>query len=293
MTEDKQLRIRNSTVEFLIFTSQAGEQSIEARFEDETVWLTQKLMAELFQVSIQNVSQHLVAIFGSGELDEESVIKKFLITAADGKAYLTQHYNLDAIIAVGYRVNSRRATQFRQWATQVLRDFAIRGWVLDKQRLENGGFLGKDYFEELLVEIREIRLSERRFYQKVTDIYATAIDYNREAPTTRAFFASVQNKLHFGATGHTAAEIIDLWQAGHLQGPGRVSMETAQQHALTEFERYRVIQDRVYLSDFDKTLADRGPTAGSEVVGDPDGDDLDALLRVGCDLGEGGVGRDP
>ncbi|MGV0999305.1 MAG: virulence RhuM family protein [Fluviibacter sp.] len=166
--------IRNSTAEFLIFTSQAGEQSIEARYEEETVWLTQKLMAELFSVDVRTVSEHLKNIFASAELNEESVIRKFRITASDGKAYATQHYNLDAIISVGYRVNSVRATQFRQWATQVLREFAIKGFVLDKQRLENGAFLGEDYFEHLLAEIREIRLSERKFYQKLTDIYLTA-----------------------------------------------------------------------------------------------------------------------
>ena len=207
MTDNNKL-IRNSTAEFLIFTAQAGEQSIEARYEDETVWLTQKLMAELFAVDVRTVSEHLKNIFASGELGEDSVIRKFRITAADGKAYATNHYNLDAIISVGYRVNSVRATQFRQWATGVLREFAIKGFVLDKKRLENGAFLGEDYFERLLAEIREIRLSERKFYQKVTDIYATAVDYNRDAPTTQAFFAKVQNKLHFAIRGHTAAELI-------------------------------------------------------------------------------------
>ncbi|MDR3055095.1 MAG: virulence RhuM family protein, partial [Zoogloeaceae bacterium] len=200
--------IRNSTAEFLIFTGQAGEQSIEARYEDEMVWLTQKLMAELFAVDVRTVSEHLGNIFASGELSEAAVIRNFRITAADGKSYATKHYNLDAIISVGYRVNSVRATQFRQWATQVLREFAIKGYVLDKQRMENGSFLGEDYFERLLAEIREIRLSERKFYQKVTDIYATAVDYNRDAPTTQTFFAKVQNKLHFAIHGHTAAELI-------------------------------------------------------------------------------------
>ena len=202
------LRIRNSTAEFLIFTRQAGEESIEVRFEGETIWLTQKLMAALFDVDVRTVSEHLSNIFASGELDERAVIRKFRITAADGKTYQTQHYNLDAIISVGYRVNSVRATQFRQWATQVLREFAIKGYVLDDKRLENGAFLGEDYFERLLEEIREIRLSERRFYQKITDIYATAVDYNRDAPTTREFFAKVQNKLHWAIHGHTAAELI-------------------------------------------------------------------------------------
>lgn len=187
--------IRNSTAEFLIFTGQVGENSIEARYEDETLWLTQKLMAELFAVALSSVNEHLKHIFADRELEQESVIRNFRITAADGKSYNTKFYNLDAIISVGYRVNSLRATQFRQWATQVLREFAIKGYVLDKKRMENGVFLGEDYFERLLEEIREIRLSERRFYQKVTDIYATSVDYNKDAPTTRAFFAKVQNKL--------------------------------------------------------------------------------------------------
>jgi hypothetical protein len=207
--------IRNSTAEFLIFTRQAGEQSIEARYEDETVWLTQKLMAELFAVDVRTISEHLKNTFASGELGEESVIRKFRITASDGKSYLTQFYNLDAIISVGYRVNSVRATQFRQWATRVLREFAIKGYVLDKKRMENGAFLGEEYFERLLAEIREIRLYERKFYQKVTDIYATAVDYNLDAPTTKAFFAKVQNKLHFAIHGYTAAELIE-WALGNV-----------------------------------------------------------------------------
>ena len=157
--------IRNSTAEFLIFTGQAGEQSIEARYEDETIWLSQKLMAELFGVSIPTINEHLKNIFADGELAPDSVIRKFRITASDGKTYTAKHYNLDAIISVGYRVNSIRATQFRQWATRVLREFAIKGYVLDRKRMENGAFLGEDYFERLLEEIREIRLSERRFYQ--------------------------------------------------------------------------------------------------------------------------------
>lgn len=332
MTDSNKKLIRNSTAEFLIFTAQAGEQSIEARYEDETVWLTQKLMAELFAVSIPTVNEHLKNIVDSGELSAESVIRKFRITAADGKSYATNHYNLDAIISVGYRVNSVRATQFRQWATGVLREFAIKGFVLDKKRLENGAFLGEDYFEHLLAEIREIRLSERKFYQKVTDIYATAVDYNRDAPTTKAFFAKVQNKLHFAIHGHTAAELIvqradsgkphmgltswenapegkiiktdvvvaknylsreeldslgrivnsylDLaedrarrnipmtmedWakrldaflefaERGVLQDAGTVSAEMAKAHAESEFEKYRIVQDRLFESDFDRVI---------------------------------------
>lgn len=326
------LTIRNSTAEFLIFTAQAGEDSIEVRFEDETIWLTQKLMAALFDVDVRTISEHLRNIFDSAELDEEAVIRKFRTTAADGKHYQVQHYNLDAVISVGYRVNSVRATQFRQWATQVLREFAIKGYVLDRKRLENGAFLGVDYYERLLEEIREIRLSERRFYQKVADIYATAMDYNKDAPTTREFFAKVQNKLHYAIHGHTAAELIverarsdqphmglTTWEAaphgkvlktdvaiaknyltqdelqalgrivnayldlaedraqrripmtmedwarqldrfleltdrGILQNAGRINAEAAKLHAQTEFETFRVAQDRQFESDFDRVV---------------------------------------
>lgn len=324
--------IRNSTVEFLIFTGQSGEQSIEARYEDETIWLSQKLMAELFGVDVRTISEHLKNIFQSGELDETSVIRKFRITASDGKNYNTQYYNLDAIISVGYRVNSLRATQFRQWATRVIREFSIKGYVIDKERMENGTFLGKDYFEQLLAEIREIRLSERRFYQKITDIYATSMDYNKDSPTTKRFFAMVQNKLHFAIHGHTAAELIKeradsgkpnmgltSWAKGPegkilktdvsvaknylnqeemqslgrivnayldlaedrakrkipmtmedwakrldaflefddrevLTNSGSVSAKIAKQHAENEFEKYRIVQDRLFESDFDKML---------------------------------------
>ncbi|RJG02123.1 virulence RhuM family protein [Noviherbaspirillum sedimenti] len=331
---DKKL-IRNSTAEFLIFTGQAGEQSIEARYEDETVWLTQKLMAELFAVDVRTVSEHLKNIYESGELAREATLRKFRTVQTEGRREVTRNvdfYNLDAIISVGYRVNSVRATQFRQWATGVLREFAIKGFVLDKKRLENGAFLGEDYFERLLAEIREIRLSERKFYQKVTDIYATAVDYNREAPTTKAFFAKVQNKLHFAIHGHTAAELIvqradstkpqmgltswerapegkilrtdvvvaknylsqqELESLGRivssyldlaedranrkipmtmedwakrldaflefterdiLRDAGRVSAEMARSHAESEFEKYRIVQDRLFESDFDRVI---------------------------------------
>ncbi|GKG92855.1 toxin Fic [Desulfovibrionaceae bacterium] len=327
--------IRNSTAEFLIFTGQMGEQSIEARYEDETVWLSQKLMAELFAVSVPTINEHLKNIYETGELSREATIRKFRIVQTEGGrdvARQVDFYNLDAIISVGYRVNSVRATQFRQWATQVLREFAIKGYVLDKKRLENGAFLGEDYFERLLEEIREIRLSERKFYQKITDIYATSVDYNKDAPTTRAFFATVQNKLHFAIHGHTAAELIidradsdkdhmgltswerapdgkivktdvavaknylakeELESLGRivnawldlaedrarrnipmtmedwatrldgflsftelevLQGSGKVSTEAAKQHAESEFERYRIVQDRLFESDFDKSI---------------------------------------
>jgi len=204
----KTLQIRNSTAEFFIFTKQAGENGIEVRVQDGTIWLSQKLMATLFDCTIENIIMHLKNIFAEEEMDEISVTKDFLVTAADGKNYHTKHYNLDAIIAVGYRINTRRATAFRQWATAVLRDYALRGYVIDRKRMENGAFLDEDYFEHLLAEIREIRLSERRFYQKITDIYATAMDYNKNAPITKEFFAKVQNKLHYAIHGHTAAEVI-------------------------------------------------------------------------------------
>ena len=328
-------RIRNSTAEFLIFTGQTGEQSIEARYEDETVWLSQRLMAELFAVSVPTINEHLKNIYETSELTRESTIRNFRIVQQEGGRNVSRQvefYNLDAIISVGYRVNSMRATQFRQWATQVLREFAIKGYVLDKKRLENGAFLGEDYFERLLEEIREIRLSERKFYQKITDIYATSVDYNKDAPTTRAFFATVQNKLHFAIHGHTAAELImeraggdktymgltnwenapdgkivktdvsiaknylakeELESLGRivsawldlaeeraqrkipmtmedwakrldgflsftdleiLRDSGKVSMEIAKYHAESEFEKYRIVQDRLFESDFDKSV---------------------------------------
>lgn len=205
MSGGKHVAVTSS--QFLVFASEASG-TIEVRYEDGTIWLTQKLMARLFDVSVPTVNEHLRNIFGTGELDEASVVRKLRITASDGKSYLTKHYNLDAIISVGYRVNSVRATQFRQWATTVLRDFTLRGYVLDRERMEAGEILGEDYFAQLLEEVREIRLSERRFYQKVTDIYATAVDYSKDAPTTKRFFATVQNKLHYAVHGHTAAELI-------------------------------------------------------------------------------------
>ena len=203
--------IRNSTTEFLIFTTQAGENSIEARYEDETIWLSQKLMATLFEVDVRTINEHLKNIYTQNEQTETATIRKFRIVQTEGNREINRavaFYNLDAIISVGYRVNSIRATQFRQWATKVLKDFAIKGFVLDKKRLENGSYLNENYFEELLSEIREIRLSERKFYQKVTDIYATSLDYNKDAVVTKSFFAKVQNKLHFAIHGHTASELI-------------------------------------------------------------------------------------
>ena len=194
-TKKNKLQIRNSTAEFLIFTRQAGEDGIEVRAAEETVWLTQKLISVLFNKGRSTITEHLKNIFETGELDEKAVCRDFRHTAEDGKDYTTRFYNLDAIIAVGFRVNSARAIQFRQWATGVLRDYAIRGYVLDKERLKNGVFFSKEYFENLLAEIREIRASERKFYQKITDIYATAMDYSAEAATTQTFFATVQDRI--------------------------------------------------------------------------------------------------
>lgn len=327
------MQIRNSTTDFLVFTRQAGEDGIEVRVSGESVWLTQKGMAQLFDCSTDNISLHLKNIFKSGELSESSVTEQSSATAADGKTYKMKFYNLDAIISVGYRINSVRATQFRQWATQVLKTFAIQGYVLDKNRLENGQIFDEEYFEHLLDEIREIRASERKFYQKITDIYSTAVDYSRDAVTTKEFFATVQNKLHYAIHGHTAAELI-VDRADHtkehmglttwknapkgkivkadvsvaknyltqselkdlnqfvsmyldyaerqarrhipmtmedwakkldvflqfneeevLHDKGRVSAEIAKSFAESEFEKYRVIQDRLFESDFDKLLA--------------------------------------
>ena len=335
MVEKKKLQIRNSTAEFLVFTSLAGENSIEVRYENETIWLSQKMMASLFECSDKNILIHLQNIYESNELDENSTSKDFLLVRKEGSREVKReikHYNLEAIISVGYRINSQRATQFRQWATQILREFAIKGYVLDKKRMENGSFLNEDYFERLLEEIREIRLSERRFYQKVTDIYSTSLDYNRDAPTTKDFFAKVQNKLHFAIHGKTAAELIkeradstkenmgltswvnsptgkilksdvsiaknylkedELKSLGRivnayldlaeeralrkipmtmedwakrldlflefdereiLQNAGTISHEIAKGFAESEFEKYRIIQDRLFESDFDKEI---------------------------------------
>ncbi|MCL2066782.1 MAG: virulence RhuM family protein [Treponema sp.] len=328
----KPLQIRNSTAEFLIFTKQAGGNGIEVRVQDGTIWLSQKLMATLFDCSTDNISLHLKNIFVEGELDENSVTEDFSVTASDGKNYKTKHYNLDAIIAVGYRINSKRATSFRQWATTVLRDYALRGYIIDRKRMENGAFLDEDYFEHLLAEIREIRLSERRFYQKVTDIYATAMDYNKNSLVTKEFFAKVQNKMHYAVHGSTAAEVIKKranatkkhmgltsWEKSPqgkivktdvavaknylteaeieslgrivnayldlaedrakkhipmtmedwakrldrfleaddreiLQDSGKISALTAKEFAESEFEKYRVIQDRLFESDFDREI---------------------------------------
>ena len=249
----KRREIRNSTAEFLIFQLEGKEQGVEVYYKENTVWCTQKAMSMLFDCSTDNIGLHLKNIFSSGELKKESVTEKISATASDGKNYMTQFYNLDAVISVGYRVNSIRATQFRQWATSVLREFAIRGYVLDKKRMENGSFLDEDYFEHLLAEIREIRLSERRFYQKLTDIYATAVDYNRDAPTTRLFFKMMQNKMHYAVHGRTAAELIVERADAEQEHMGLTSWENAPNGKIVKTD---VVIAKNYLKETE--LADMG-----------------------------------
>lgn len=331
--------IRSSAAEYLTFISATGQSSVEVIYADENIWLSQKMMGELYSVNVRTISDHLQKVFTDNELDKNSVIRKFRITANDGKNYDTQHYNLSAIIAVGYKVNSERAVQFRKWATQIVQEFTIKGFAMDDERLKNdGSILGKKYFEEQLQRIREIRLSERKFYQKITDIYATAIDYDLNATSTQRFFATVQNKLHWAIHGNTAAELV-INRANHqnenmglttwkdapkgkiqkfdvsvaknyltvkemqqlqrlvsayldlaedmatrqipmtmedwenrlnrfieatdrevLQDAGKVTSEIAKAHAETEFEKYRVIQDRLFESDFDKMIKNLPPT---------------------------------
>lgn len=206
---DKDLKPNEKTTDFLIYNSPDGNIRVEAYLHDENIWLTQKKMAELFAVEVPTVNEHLKNIFKSGELDENSVIRKFLTTAGDGKKYMTSYYNLDAIISVGYRVNSRQATQFRIWATKILKEYIIKGFAMDDERLKNGRYFGKDYFDELLERVRSIRASERRVYQKITDIFAEcSIDYDPDSVITKEFYATVQNKFHYAITGQTAAEII-------------------------------------------------------------------------------------
>ena len=325
--------VRSSAAEYLTFITATGESDVNAVYCDENVWLTQKMMGLLYNVETHTINYHLKKLFSDGEIEENSVIRKFRITAADGKTYNTNHYNLSAIIAVGNKVDSPRAVQFRKWANQIIEEFTVKGFAMDDERLKNGGtVLTKDYFREQLERIREIRLSERRFYQKITDIYATSIDYDSKAETTRKFFARVQNQLHWAIHGETAAETIyrradsakdnmglTTWKdapngkiqrfdvvvaknyltkeelsamarivnayldlaelraeeempmtmedwAEQFEGvlrlsrkeiltdAGTISAKIAQQHALSEFEKYRVRQDRLYQSDFDKML---------------------------------------
>lgn len=335
MSQEKKTTIRNSTAEFLIFTGQAEKDHIEVRVAEETVWLMQKLMGVLFEVSVPTINEHLSNLFNQNEISKAATIRNFRTVQKEGNREIArsiEFYNLEAIIAVGFRVNSSRAIQFRQWAMGILRDFALRGYVLDKERLKNGSFFNKAYFDNLLEEIREIRASERRFYQKITDIYATAMDYNAEAEITQAFFATVQNKLHFAIHGHTVAELIieradskkdrmglTTWKNAPqgkilkpdvvvaknylteqelksldrfitmyldyaedraernipmtmkdwteklnaflqfnerdiFDHPGKVSREVAKAFAESEFEKYRIIQDRLFESDFDRHI---------------------------------------
>lgn len=336
-TDKKDISIRSSAAEYLTFVAATGDDknSVEVRYEDENIWITQKMLATLYEVDVRTINYHILKIFEDSELQEDSVIRNFRITAADGKSYDTKHYNLQMIIAVGFKVNSERAVQFRKWVNQIAKDYTIKGWVLDSDRLKNGGsVLTKEYFSRLLEEIREIRFSERQFYQKVTDLYATAVDYDKNAKTTKDFFAKVQNKLHWAIHKHTAAELIyeradstkenmglTTWEgspsakimksdvsiaknylskdelhalelivsgyldfaemqanrnipmtmedwARHLDriltateheiltNAGKISMEVAKEHAETEWEKYRIIQDRIYQSDFDLFLKD-------------------------------------
>jgi hypothetical protein len=335
LKNQNEISIRSSAAEYLTFVAAVGdnENSFEMRYENENIWLTQKMMATLYDISIAAVNQHLKTIFDDNELEQDSVIKKYLITAADGKKYNTNHYNLQVIIAVGFKVNNERAVQFRKWANAIVKDYTIQGWVMDEERLKNGGtILTQDYFDKQLEKIREIRLSERRFYQKITDIYATALDYDKTSKTTKKFFARVQNKMHYAVHGNTAAEIIydradakqknmgltnwndaphgkiqryDVTTAKNyldedemrsleaivsayldlaenrarrrvpmtmedwvkyldrilladdrelLNDAGSISAEIAREHALCEFEKYRIIQDKLFESDFDKQL---------------------------------------
>jgi hypothetical protein len=324
--------IRSSAAEYLTYVASVGDStdSIEMRYQDENIWLTQKLMAELYDVTVQNIGQHIKRIFEDSELTKDSVIKNFFITASDGKEYNTTHYNLQMIIAVGFKVNNERAVRFRKWAGQIVKDYTIQGWAMDVDRLKKGYLFTDDYFERQLQKIREIRLSERKFYQKVTDIYATAFDYDKDSKTTNDFFRMVQNKMHYAVHRHTAAELIveranaekenmglTTWETapggkivkadvsiaknylnekeinylerivtmyldyaelqaerkipmsmqdwserldGFLEfngneilvGAGKISHEQAKLHAETEFEKYRIIQDRLYESDFDR-----------------------------------------
>ncbi|HOR79969.1 MAG TPA: virulence RhuM family protein [Sphaerochaeta sp.] len=247
--KNHEISIRSSAAEYLTYIAAIGdgEHALEIRYEDENIWLTQKMMAALYNVSIPAINQHLKKIFDDNELDEHSVVKKYLITADDGKKYNTNHYNLQAIIAVGFKVNNERAVQFRKWANQIVKDYTIQGWVMDDERLKNfGTILTKDYFEKQLEKIREIRLSERRFYQKITDIYATAIDYDPSARATKRFFSAVQNKLHYAIHGQTAAEVIVERADAAKEHMGLTSWEGAPNGKI---HTYDVVVAKNYLSD--------------------------------------------
>ena len=335
----KEITIRSSAAEYLTFVAAAGDDknSVEVRYEDENIWITQKMLAVLYEVETNTINYHIKKIFEDSELSEDSVIRNFRITASDGKSYDTKHYNLQMIIAVGFKVNSERAVQFRKWVNSIAKEYTIKGYAMDDERLKNdGSILTKKYFEEQLERIREIRSSERKFYQKITDIYATAIDYDRDAKSTKRFYATVQNKMHFAVHGHTAAELIveradstkehmglttwqdapngkikksdvivaknylsekelgqlnrmvsayldfaenmanrhipltmedwekrlnsfiEMFEYGLLEDAGKVTAEIAKLHAETEFEKYRIVQDRLFESDFDRFIAQTG-----------------------------------
>ena len=332
-----EITIRSSAAEYLTYVASVGNQqdSIEMRYEDENIWLTQKMMATLYDVDVRTINEHIKKIYSDSELEEDSTIRNFRIVQTEGSRQVTRdtkHYNLQMIIAVGFKVNSERAVQFRKWVNQIAKDYTIKGWVMDDERLKRGTYLTEKYFDEQLERIREIRASERKFYQKITDLYATAIDYDKNAAMTRRFYATVQNKMHYAVHGHTAAELIveranhtkehmglttwadapegkikksdvtvaknylsqdemkqlnrmvtayldfaenmtlrhipltmqdwekrlnsfiEMFDYGILQDAGKVSAEIAKLHAETEFEKYRVIQDRLFMSDFDKFM---------------------------------------
>ncbi|MDT8391885.1 MAG: virulence RhuM family protein [Lentisphaeria bacterium] len=341
---DQHALIRSSAAEYLTFVAAGGssEASVEMRYEDENIWLTQKMMATLYDVSVPAINQHLKRIFADNELEEGAVIKQYLTTAADGKNYQVKHYNLQAIIAVGFKIENERAVQFRKWANQIVKDYTIQGWTMDVERLKHGGILTDEFFERQLDKIREIRLSERKFYQKITDIYATALDYDPSATATKRFFAAVQNKLHYAIHGQTAAEVVvdradhrrenmgltswegapkgkihrydvsiaknylsefelgqmqrivsayldmaelqamrrfpmtmadwekrlagflKLWDREILRDAGKVSAELAKAHAESEFEKFRIVQDRLFESDFDRQFKELEQAAKAE-----------------------------
>ena len=336
----KEITIRSSAAEYLTYVAAIGDspESIEVRYEDENIWLTQKMLATLYGVNVATINEHISNIYKDNELEKDSTIRKFLIVQKEGNREVSRdivHYNLQMIIAIGFKVDNERAVQFRKWANQIVKDYTIKGWVMDDERLKNGGsILTEKYFEEQLERIREIRMSERKFYQKITDIYATSIDYDKTAKATIRFFTSVQNKLHFAVSGNTASEIIynradskkehmgltswegapsskihrydvviaknylsekelaqlermvsayldlaemqamrhipmtmsdweerlngflTLWDHEVLKDNGKISAEMAKLHAETEFEKYRIIQDRIYISDFDQLIID-------------------------------------
>lgn len=336
--KNHQVTIRSSAAEYLTYIASTGEtvDSIEIRYEDENIWLTQKMMAVLYDVDVRTINYHVKKIFEDSELEENSVIRKFRITASDGKNYSTNHYSLQMIIAVGFKVNSERAVQFRKWVNEIASEYTIKGFVMDDERLKQGTYLTDKYFEEQLERIREIRASERRFYQKITDLYATAIDYDKNSKATKRFYATVQNKMHFAVHGRTAAELIferansekehmglttwqdapdgkikksdvvvaknyltefemsqlnrmvtayldfaenmalrkipltmqdwesrlngfiEMFQYGLLKDSGKVSAEIAKLHAETEFEKYRIVQDQLFESDFDRFIREEG-----------------------------------